>query len=75
MDISSGDEEVKPMAAAPRKKKHLTGDEREAELAAKGANKAREWLELEFGGYKKVRGVLAQCMRSRAHTSVRRQLN
>lgn len=40
--------------AAAHKKKHLTEDEREAALAAKGANKAREWLELEFGGYKKV---------------------
>lgn len=62
MDVSSGDEEVKSVAAA-HKKKHLTEDEREAVLAAKGANKAKEWLELEFGGYKKVcEEVLAQCV-------------
>lgn len=52
MDVSSGEEEVSP---SKHKKKHLTEDEREAMLNAKGANKAREWLELEFGGYKKVR--------------------
>jgi hypothetical protein len=60
MDVSSGEEEA--AASAKHKKKHLTEDEREAMLAAKGANKAREWLELGFGGYKKVGRAAPFCV-------------
>jgi hypothetical protein len=54
MDVSSGSEEQVPVKQQKMKKKHLTEDEMEAVLAAKGANKAREWLESGFGGFKKV---------------------
>lgn len=58
MDVSSGSEaEAVP---AQHKKKHLTEDEMEAVLAAKGASKAREWLDSDFGGFKKVRRALCR---------------
>ena len=53
MDVSSGEEEEHP-AHGKHKKHHLTEDEQEALLAAKGASKAREWLETGFIGFKKV---------------------
>lgn len=64
MDVSSGEEhEEHPKAAhahhqQKHKKKHLTEDEMEAAMAAKGASKAREWLDSGFGGFKKVGGSL-----------------
>lgn len=50
MDVSSGSEQE---VTVTKRKKHLTEEEMEAALAAKGANKAREWLESGFA-FKKV---------------------
>jgi hypothetical protein len=62
MDVSSGSEQQEHAAATvKRKKKHLTEDEMEAALAAKGASKAREWLESGFGGFKKVHTLRRAC--------------
>jgi hypothetical protein len=37
-----------------KKDKHMTEEEMEAIQGAKGAKKAREWLDSGFGGYKAV---------------------
>lgn len=69
MDVSSGSEAA---AAAPSKpgkkahKAHLTEEEMEAALAAKGASKARAWLDAGFGGYKQVRGGAVAGVRTAA---------
>lgn len=55
MDVSSGGGSEEAHPAAKHKKKHLTEDQQEALHAAKGAKKAREWLEAGFTGFKKVR--------------------
>jgi hypothetical protein len=66
MAVSSGsDDDEDAGARSPRKGgsskkkqqkkgKHMTEEEMEAVQGAKGAKKAREWLESGFGGYKAV---------------------
>jgi hypothetical protein len=65
MAVSSGsDDEEKAAARSPRKGassskkkkkgKHMTEEEMEAMQGAKGARKAREWLDSGFGGYTAV---------------------
>jgi len=69
MDVSSGSEaEAVP---AQHKKKHLTEDEMEAVLAAKGASKAQEWLDSDFGGFKKVGRALCWISRCTHHVQLR----
>lgn len=52
MDVSSGDEAPRETMHATHKKKHLSEDEMEALLAAKGASKAQEWLDSGLKGFK-----------------------
>jgi hypothetical protein len=65
MAVSSGsDDDEEAGARSPRKGgsskkkqkkgKHMTEEEMEAMQGAKGARKAREWLDSGFGGYKAV---------------------
>lgn len=63
MAISSGSEQEEEGARSPRKGgsskkkkkgKHMTEEEMEAMQGAKGARKAKEWLDSGFGGYKRV---------------------
>ena len=54
MDVSSGSEHE---AHHRKHKKHLTEEQMEAAMAAKGASKAREWLESGFGRFKHVSPV------------------
>lgn len=53
MDVSSSSE-AEPWPVKSGKKKHLSEEDMEAMLAAKGANKARAWLDSGFGRYKQV---------------------
>lgn len=53
---SGGDDEERRQRHKRKGKgqKHLTEEEAEALYEAKGARKAKEWLESGFGGFKKV---------------------